>query len=248
MTRSPLSTGVGDGGMRGTALSARGVRMRLARDELHVWLLPLDREPAEEALDALSRDERWRAGRFRFPRDRRRYVAAHLALRRTLASYVGVDPGTLRFERGEWGKPRLAGGNGPQFSLSHSGDLAIVAITGSLTVGADLERLRPMPGCVDLARAYFAPAELEALTGVDEPARENAFWRLWTRKEALVKGAGLGLQLPLDTFEVPLEPDDAEVVLPGSGAWGVRTVALPTGHVASVATPGRPPAWQVHEG
>lgn len=222
--------------------------MELPDDELHLWILSLADEVDGPALDTLSREERWRAARFRFAHDRRRYLAAHLALRRTLAPYVGQPPESLTFERGEWGKPRLAGANGPRFNLSHSSDVALLAIAASREVGADLERVRPMPGCLDLARAYFAPGEREALGAVEEPERDQMFLRLWTRKEALVKGAGMGLELPLDAFTVPLQPNEAEVAIPDAGTWGVRTEAVLPEYVASVATQGALRVWRYHNG
>lgn len=222
--------------------------MELPHHELHLWIIPLAGEVDASALDSLSREERWRASRFRFAHDRRRYVAAHVGLRATLARYAGLPPEALQFERGEWGKPRLAGADGLRFNLSHSSDVAAVAIAASREVGADLERIRPMPGCLELARAYFAPAEQEALRAVDEPARDQTFLRLWTRKEALVKGAGKGLELPLDAFTVPLQPDETEVALPEAGTWGVRTVAVSAEYVASVAIEGPLRMLRIHNG
>ena len=105
------------------------------------------------------------------------------ALRRVLAVYLDSEPRRIRLERGEHGKPRLAGAEGRlRFNLSHSGEIALVAVSGEFEVGVDVERVRPK--------------------------REEAFYRRWACHEAHVKCLGVGLaharQAPLDP--VALEP------------------------------------------
>lgn len=206
---------------------------------IHVWTAWLDTPLDDGALETLSAEEHWRAHRFHDQRERRRYVAAHVALREVLARYTGREPASLHFARGEWGKPRLES-QGPAFSLSQSSELALIAVS-TADVGADIERLRDIPDCTELARALFARAEHEELIALPPAQRLHAFLRCWTRKQALVKATGLGIALPLESFAVPLSGDGL-ISLSVDGAksslWSLRALTPRDGYVASVAARG----------
>jgi 4'-phosphopantetheinyl transferase len=149
---------------------------QLASDEVHSWCVGLDVPPDTcAALHAtLTCDELSRSARLRFERDRRRFIVAHGVLRKLLGSYLGICPGELRFVRKEFGKPRLspAFDGRLRFNLSHSADVALIAVARDAEVGVDVERIRALP---ELA---------------DDP---QAFLDGWTRNEAYVKATGLGL-------------------------------------------------------
>ena len=128
---------------------ARSAReMSASAGEVHLWKASLDQP--ESVLDALaaslSADERRRAERFHFVRDRRRFIAARGVLRDILGRYLRVPAGSVNLVTMEHGKPELADrtGNGLQFNLSHSHDLAVYAITCRRKVGVDIERVRTM--------------------------------------------------------------------------------------------------------
>jgi 4'-phosphopantetheinyl transferase len=104
-----------------------------------IWQWRLD----HGAIELLSADERARAGQFMFDRDRRRYIAARARLRIILARYVGQAPAALQFHYGPHGKPAL---DGISFNLSHSADLALLAVSRGTVVGVDIERVRPIAG------------------------------------------------------------------------------------------------------
>jgi len=182
---------------------------------LAVWRIPLEAPGAElPALAALlSPGERARAERFRPPGAWRRFVVAHGWLRRLLGAAVDADPASLEFAAGPWGKPALAGpwaAAGLAFNLSHSHELALLAVTTGRAVGVDLERLRPMPRAAQMAERYFAAperADLARMAGTAEEAK--TFFNCWTRKEAFVKAQGLGLAWPLDSFAVSCLPGEA---------------------------------------
>lgn len=169
-----------------------------ARTEIHVWKIPLGLPagaPAgtlprvlEGLARSLSSDERHRAARFRFERDRRRFLAARGALRDILAGYLGLDPGEVRFSYGPAGKPALAPFLG--FNLSHSGDLALCAVAAGREVGVDLERVHPVRRLERIAARFFPLGERAALDRLPKPEKTEAFLRLWTRAEALYKVAG----------------------------------------------------------
>lgn len=216
---------------------------RLPPDTVIVVRLPLDIDvpDADRILDPTERD---RARRFVFERDRRRYVAAHGLVRLALARFVEAAPEALRFTATTYGKPRLI--DPPfdlRFSLSHAGDGALLAITAGREVGVDLECERPVEA-LELARHHFAPAECAALAAVDGPDRLRAFYRVWTRKEAFVKGVGLGLSLPLDEFEVSASGSVEQALLScrtpadGLARWRIAPLTMPPGWAAAVAVEG----------
>ncbi|QOF76278.1 4'-phosphopantetheinyl transferase family protein [Variovorax sp. 38R] len=173
----------------------------------------------------LSDEERARAESLRFPVDRQRFVAAHVALRQALCDYTGLPPAALTLATGAFGKPSLAGHPRTQFSLSHSQGLALIAIGGRGPLGADVELLRPMPDAATLAAAHFTQREQDALAALPAHEHDHAFLTCWTRKEACLKAIGVGLLMSSQSFEVGVVPDCRSVELPVAG----RTLVLVLG-------------------
>src|ERR1017187_3832505 len=128
----------------------------------------------------LSEDEIARANRFKFEEDRVRWTRARSALRVILSRYVGDDPFRLAFIYGAHGKPALLV-SGIEFNLSHAGDWAMIAVSRSIPVGVDIERIRPN---VDMAPL------LHRLGETDLPDATQQLYQVWTRREAKSKAAG----------------------------------------------------------
>ena len=149
-----------------------------------LWSADLSAEPAAGELETLSPDEHERAARFVFARDRRRFLAAHVALRRLLAERTGATAGGLRFATGPFGKPSLEGTPAYAFNLTHSEDLALIAMARDGEVGVDVEMLRAVDDASDLAGRNFTSAECTQLTSEVAQDQDLAFLRCWTRKEA----------------------------------------------------------------
>lgn len=190
----------------------------LGSDEVHLWRASLDAPAGEtELLDrVLSADERARADRFRFERDRRRYVIARGVLRSLLGGYLQTGPATVRFQYGRYGKPALGdedGGDALGFNLSHSEDVALYAISRGRALGVDVERVRPNFGGMAIAERFFSPREVAALRSLPHHEQSAAFFRCWTRKEAYIKARGDGLSLRLDCFDVSLAPGEPAALL-----------------------------------
>jgi 4'-phosphopantetheinyl transferase len=179
--------------------------VELPADEVHVWRVNIAGETDAGGLGSLSAAERARADRFRFPADRDRFVASHAALRAILASYLEVAPAALIFGEGVHGKPLVEApdaGCALRFSLSHSGDIAVVAVSRGRDVGVDVERVRALDDLDGFAARYFSPAERDALARVPSGERPRAFFEIWTLKEAYLKSCGEGLLRALDAFDV----------------------------------------------
>src|SRR5947207_5614145 len=191
----------------------------LAADEIHSWCARLDVPPEASARfhATLSPDERNRSARFRFERDRQRFVVARGVLRDLLGRYLQTEPGQISFVYNRFGKPDLAPefGNPLKFNLSHSAGLALVAIATASNVGVDLEYVRVQSDYADIARHFFSAAEVDYLTAVPSHLYAEAFFSCWTKKEAYLKACGEGLAIPLNSFSVPLttHPMDTPVDL-----------------------------------
>ncbi|WP_406125290.1 4'-phosphopantetheinyl transferase superfamily protein [Streptomyces canus] len=210
-----------------------------------VWTVPLDRPPATVATLSriLSEREAERADRCRFKNDRRRFIVAHGALRLILAGCLDVPPEELRLQRGRHGKPRLAGSSDLRFSLSHSGELALVAVTRHREVGVDVDRLRPGLPVEPFTERFFPASDARFVAAAAGPTERAArFLRLWTRKEAVVKAAGARLVQGLGLTVLTDAESDADVVRDPSGqipgAWSVCDLPVPDGCLAALAVAG----------
>jgi len=184
--------------------NALGIRHSVPMDavspRIDLWLMPLNG-------DAVDHHGRWLAGlddaervahdRHAKDQDRILYAASHALTRYALSQRFDADPSHWRFSEGPHGKPRIAHPGpaiDPRFNLSHTPGLVAVAITDGLELGLDVEALDPVSADLDTAHAFAHPAELRHLDP-EAPDFLAAFYKLWTRKEALAKATGLGLSL-----------------------------------------------------
>jgi len=212
---------------------------------VHVWAIGLTGSPAV-LRTLLSADELESVGRLHFADDRRRYIAARGSLRQILGEYSGTPPAELRFCYGERGKPCLESHSALEFNLSHSGDIALLAVTRIGPIGIDVERVRPIEDLLGLARRNFSRSEYETLVDLPEAQHEDSFFRCWTRKEAYVKAVGDGLALSLDDFEVSFAPGDQArfITIGGSKnegcAWSLESLEPAAGYVGALAVRGQP--------
>src|SRR5271163_104467 len=183
----------------------------LARSEIHVWCASLatDEATLRTLESTLADQERERARRFIFERDRDRYIAARGILRGLLGKYLRCAPQSIEFAYGRHGKPALAGAaSRPSicFNLSHSHGLAVVAIGQEREVGIDVELIRAEFASEAIAKRYFSAKEIDELSRLPAELRTEGFFLCWTRKEAYIKAKGDGLQIPLASFDVSLTP------------------------------------------
>jgi 4'-phosphopantetheinyl transferase len=216
---------------------------------VHIWAFGLDLALGRlEVLQGwLSSDERLRAARLRFSRERDRFVAARGQLREILARYLQTTPDAVDFAYGPQGKPRLAGHDALRFNVSHSEGQALLAVARGQEVGIDLERIRPDVDCERIAIDFFSAAEGAALMAMPVAARPGAFFACWTRKEAFIKAMGGGLAVPLADFDVSLDPDGPARLLrtawdpQETARWSLRELEGPPGFAAAIAVQGGPP-------
>jgi len=169
------------------------------------------------------------ARRYRFPRDRRRFIVRRARLRERLGAVINARPERLIFTTNDHGKPAVIGG--PHFSHSHSGDEWLLAI-GEVECGIDIEAIDAAVEWLALTRTFFAPEEIAALTALSEADGMIAFFRVWAAKEAYVKAIGLGLSHPLTAFAISTDLP-AAITRGGDGLALTTPLALP-GHATAL--------------
>ncbi len=221
----------------------------LPGDEIHVWRAALDQPSL--VMDTLERtlsgDERARATRLIFERDRRFFIACRGILRSLLGAYLHVDPKEVAFRYGTHGKPFLMeqfSEDNITFNLSHADGLALIAITRKRQLGIDIECVRPIPEAATIARQFFSPAENTAIQSLPPDDQITAFYHCWTRKEAWLKAMGSGFSNALDTFDVSVGPGEPAALLSVRGSpdepahWALQTLTPAPGFVSTVAVEG----------
>ncbi len=230
----------------------------LGRDDVHVWRAMLNQPPSQtrHLHQNLAADEKARAARFYFEKDRKHFIIARGVLRAILGRYLNRAPECLSFCYSSYGKPALAGEpdlNAIRFNLSHSHGIALYAVTRGREVGIDLERIRSGLASAQIAGRFFSPREITMLQEIPAEMQNQAFFRCWTRKEAYIKAWGEGLSLPLDQFDVSLDPGEPGIVVGAShdpseaSRWSLRELTPAPGYAAAVAVEGhdwRLTCWQ----
>jgi 4'-phosphopantetheinyl transferase len=152
---------------------------------------------------------------FKFQKGRDHFIVGRATLRRLLGNALKLDPAALTFSYGPRGKPELAGAAAGQlhFNVSHSGGLALVALTRRCPVGVDIEHDRPSTMGTEIAERFFTQRENAGLMQLPEARRAAAFINLWTRKEAWLKATGDGIATWLKRVEVSFLPGEPARVL-----------------------------------
>ena len=181
----------------------------LQEGQVHLWRVDLDvPDPAFGRLRrTLSEEEILRSERFRFPELQRRFAGGRGALRVILAGYLCVEPERVKFGYTAHGKPFLL--NSPadiQFNISHSHGFMVAAVCLNSPIGVDIEKKDPRFQAMAIAERFFCDGEKEQIAGLDAGARLEAFFQIWTAKEAVLKATAHGLALELTKVEVALSP------------------------------------------
>jgi 4'-phosphopantetheinyl transferase len=223
----------------------------LQADEIHLWHidLRLDDQDLSFAEQFILDAEREHASRFYFAGHQRRYVAGRARLRQLLSRYLDCPPLGITFETGPAGKPSLGGLHQGEleFNFSHCEDRALLGVTRGTVIGVDIERIRVLEDASELVRLFFSPRESRLFNSLAPEQQPEAFFNLWTGKEAFLKATGEGITLSLHKVEVSFLPDEEAGIMglpPELGTpkdWILRRCEAPKGFAASVvfAAPAR---------
>ena len=224
--------------------------LTLGPRDVHVWRGILDRSSSglQPFWEVLNPVEQQRARRFVSPLHQDRFIVAHAIVRNILSLYVNVPPATIAFETGPHGKPFLTCplDTGLFFNLSHSHNLALLAITSIGEIGVDLEYNRPKLNYHAIADRIMSEEEKSIFHDLPPHQQSSAFFSCWTRKEAFVKAHGKGLGFPLHDFAVAFaSPDRPGIVTvhghPDDGRkWSMFALSPGEQYTAALVVQGSP--------
>lgn len=221
--------------------------------EVHVWRCSLQCPERLVASYAglLTPDEKVRAGRYRFARDRRRFIISRTALRQLLASYLKQDARTIPFRYSDRGKPELDHSERTlRFNLSHSNELAVYCFSNNREVGIDVERVVAFPERDSIAALVLCDKELSILHSFPPEFRDVLFLRLWTRKESFLKALGLGISASpntTDLSDLPVKDHDTIWSQLGIvGSWFLYDLTPNPHYVGALTSDGPISSLRIH--
>ena len=191
--------------------------IELADNDVHIWLNYLNVHEAriKHLYPLLSSEEKERSERFKFYKHRKAFIASHGFMHTVLAYYIDTEANQIEFSQSEFGKPSLIDAqnkNNIQFNLSHSNNVAILAVSRQHSVGIDIEYAERKVDWQGISKRFFTADEQEQFRQLTETKQREAFFQIWTRKEAHMKVTGQGLSLAPTQFEVSVPPLAAKFI------------------------------------
>ena len=216
------------------------------RDRMDLWrcCLDLDSDRVDKYAALLSGDEKQRAERYAIETKRNQFIVGRGFLRRTLGLMLDTNPRGFVFHYGPKGKPSLPSEPLLRFNLSHAGRWAILAVGLGREVGIDIEQIRPRPHLLAMAERFFAREEIQSIVSTESSDLTRTFYTCWCRKEAILKAAGEGIWMGLDTFAVTARPDQPPELIrlnwPGQEdrTWSLADIPIDHEHAAALAHEG----------
>jgi 4'-phosphopantetheinyl transferase len=220
-------------------------------DQVHVWTASVKLAAGlSDLASVINSAEQTQARKFRFEQHRVRYIFSQATLRRILSRYLHVRPQEIVFDFNEFGKPFLPKSSEKaalRFNMSHSEGLVVVAVAMNRHIGVDVERIRAIDDINAIARDYFAMQERTLLESAPPGRKEEAFYMCWTRKEAYIKAVGMGLSIPLNSFDASIPEGmpgrrlQATESSLGVEQWWLSDLTMPDRYVGALAIEGTPP-------
>jgi len=210
--------------------------------ELHIWriALPVDAIIRKNFSKILSSEEDVQLKKYHFEIDRDRFLVSRGGLRSVLARYLHILPQTISFKYNKYGKPYLHRSK-LRFNVSHSGNYILYAITEAVNIGIDIEECKHDIDFLSIAKYFFSKNEYNKFLTVQPSERRLAFYRCWTRKEAVLKALGKGLFFPLHQLEVgflPLEKIkfwNFLVRIPKNGLYQLYEIPFEENYIITIA-------------
>jgi len=219
--------------------------------EVHVWRASLGHNSSllQNMFETLSPDEKTRAERYHFDKDKNHFIAARGILREILSRYLETDPVKITFTYSSLGKPALDNSTNNyqlKFNVSHSNGMALYAFSKENNIGIDIEYMRNDVKYEDIAIRFFSQQEASTLRSLPGHLKTHAFYNCWTRKEAYLKAKGEGLTASLNQFNVSLAPGEPAALLSNQQApedpsrWSLHELDVCGQYVAALAFEGIP--------
>ncbi|WP_375332160.1 4'-phosphopantetheinyl transferase family protein [Candidatus Tisiphia endosymbiont of Temnostethus pusillus] len=179
-------------------------------NEVHIWSTYLLENPKDLDLQYsyLSTDEKERAEKFYFARDKIKFIQGRCLLRSIIAGYTGISVNDVQFKYNEYGKPKLKNNIiGLSFNVSHSHELLVLAFTRHNEVGIDIELTKEDDVSWLINANIFTNSEINLFKDLVNSNTREIFYKLWSGKEAYLKALGIGLSIPLNSVEIAFTED-----------------------------------------
>ena len=213
-------------------------------EEVHIWRIDLSdlANVKPELFNLLSADERQRADKFHFEKDRSRFIIRRAILRMLLGEYLNAPPGELGFIYNNFDKPSLAFNTEIYFNASSSNNVGIVAIMLNARIGIDVELIDAQFPKLEIAERYFSTDEVRAIHDLQPELQTAVFFDCWTKKEAFVKAVGDGMSHPLPNMVISSEKWASFLVNATSvetEGWNVTSFIPEKNYIASLAYEGK---------
>jgi 4'-phosphopantetheinyl transferase len=209
--------------------------LSLSRDHIDVWLCNLKHLSSEtdKFYVLLSDDERERADKLKIEDKQQQFIIARGYLRQCLGLLTKTNPTEFVFDYLDHGKPVLKNNkkyNDITFNVSHSYDLALIAISLKRIIGIDIEKINQQSDPLPLVTRFFSKAEQAEFNALSETIRAKAFCACWTRKEAFIKAIGNGITYGLDSFDVTIDPEiqtpEINLLKPSVETWSAINLPI----------------------
>ena len=219
--------------------------LNLSSDHIDLWLCQLKDLSSDinEFYILLSDDERDRADKLKIEDKRRQYIITRGTLRRRLALLANIDPEDFVFEYLKHGKPVLVSDarfTDITFNISHSNNLALIAISQKQSIGIDIEKINRQSDPRPLVTRFFSQAEQSEFNALPEMIKAKAFCACWTRKEAFIKAIGDGVTYGLDKFDVSVDPEiqTSKITLnkPSKETWSALNLPINDEYMACLVS------------
>lgn len=217
--------------------------------EIHIWVIDLI-QPDSNYLNfkkLLNEEEISKLDQYIFNSDKRRYIVSHGFLKEIIGKYLDINPHDISFKKSSLGKPCLEETLKPinfEFSLAHSGELAIYALTKRRKVGVDIEYIRRKIDYMKIALKFFTKREKDILDSLGKDQKKMAFFNCWTRKEAFIKAFNEKL-LDFQDFEVTIIPNNAPQIIDVQGypmeskRWSMMSFSPAESYIGTLVGEGR---------
>lgn len=207
----------------------------LGGNSVHLWSFPIPCPDEYNKLfeSYLSDLERNKIDRLIKPEDRKKKLSVYGLMRLILSEYLQISPGEIGFCYTEKGKPYVPGISALSFNLSHTGNRVLFALSAGVPIGVDIEYMNRKPDTDSLIKSICSESEAKAILGTEGKERRKMFYRSWTRKEAILKGKGIGITVDLKKCDTD-NPDF-------TGDWSIKSCNYWEGYSAAVALPAENP-------
>lgn len=217
--------------------------MKINQNEIHIYSLNFseDNSLLEKFNHLLSDDERKKIEQYKFPNDRKRAGETFLYRRLIISNYINTNPRMIAFNKTSFGKPILieANNSGVQFNYSHTEGKFLFALSNNSEIGVDIEFIKALIDIDSLAEKYFSNDELSFYKALSTyELKLIFFYRIWTRKEALLKGIGTGINDKMKNISVILNgsPNKSELSIKfNNQIWQIEDLHLQDNFIGSIA-------------